>query len=206
MFRPVFLLLSLCALLCALAPIRVAAALTNAERLRRNMPPLPPVRRSGTPVYAAKRGGPSNTPLPSGTIQVRNTNGSTVGYISKNNATSVNFGSADNDLKVQFFKGNLRATNADFYVGGNGTSSIGPGSYDTVAFGAIQKGPTSSIWSLDTATGNLTAQWINADNTKPATTVALDLRNNFLVLTGDLAAYNAHASFPASAVWLFLTA
>ena len=46
----------------------------------------------------------------------------------------------------------------------------------------------------------LTAQWVNADNTKPTTTVAFDLRNNFLVLTGDLAAYNAHASFPASAV------
>ncbi|KIK55495.1 hypothetical protein GYMLUDRAFT_47698 [Collybiopsis luxurians FD-317 M1] len=35
---------------------------TNGERLARGLPPLPPVRRSGTPVYAAKRTGPSGSP------------------------------------------------------------------------------------------------------------------------------------------------
>ncbi|KAJ4490333.1 hydrophobin [Lentinula aciculospora] len=35
---------------------------TNGERLARGLPPLPPQKRSGTPVYAAKRTGPSSSP------------------------------------------------------------------------------------------------------------------------------------------------
>ncbi|KAF5365190.1 hypothetical protein D9758_005349 [Tetrapyrgos nigripes] len=35
---------------------------TNGERLARGLPPMAPVRRSGTPAYAAKRTSPSGTP------------------------------------------------------------------------------------------------------------------------------------------------
>jgi len=35
---------------------------TNADRLARGLPPMAPVRRSGTPAYAAKRQSPSGTP------------------------------------------------------------------------------------------------------------------------------------------------
>ncbi|KAJ3921599.1 fungal hydrophobin [Lentinula edodes] len=35
---------------------------TNGERMARGLPPLPPQKRSGTPVYAAKRTGPSSSP------------------------------------------------------------------------------------------------------------------------------------------------
>ncbi|KAE9402738.1 hypothetical protein BT96DRAFT_918038 [Gymnopus androsaceus JB14] len=35
---------------------------TNGERFARGLPPLPPQKRSGTPVYAAKRGSASSSP------------------------------------------------------------------------------------------------------------------------------------------------
>ncbi|THH17776.1 hypothetical protein EW146_g3108 [Bondarzewia mesenterica] len=200
------LLFSLFALLLCALPAH-GVALTNAERLRKRMPPLPPVRRAPTPA-GARRGVPSPSPSPSpvkfsGTIQVRS-NGSTVGSIKKDSPTGVNFGSPDNDLTVKFVNGALQATNANFFVGGSGSKPIGPGSPNSVAFAAVQQGPTASIWSLDSSTGNLTAQWTNPDGSKPPTTIAFDIRDNILLFTGDLSAFNAQAASPASEVELFL--
>ncbi|KAJ3819346.1 fungal hydrophobin [Lentinula raphanica] len=56
---------TLFAILFAIAAMAVSATPfreTNGERMARGLPPLPPQKRSGTPVYAAKRTGPSSSP------------------------------------------------------------------------------------------------------------------------------------------------
>ncbi|TFK61446.1 fungal hydrophobin [Pluteus cervinus] len=47
----------------AAVPVLGAPAETNADRLARGLPPLPPVRRA-TPIDGAKRSAPSGTPPP----------------------------------------------------------------------------------------------------------------------------------------------
>jgi hypothetical protein len=51
----------------------------------------------------------------------------------------------------------------------------------------IPEDSESAIWSVDTATGELTAQWINTDGSSPATNMAFS--EDTLVLTGDLGAF-----------------
>ncbi|KAJ3731549.1 hydrophobin [Lentinula guzmanii] len=66
------------AFLFAVAALSVSATPfreTNGERMARGLPPLPPQKRSGTPVYAAKRTGPSSSPgsCTTGPVQCCNT-------------------------------------------------------------------------------------------------------------------------------------
>ncbi|KAJ7500806.1 hypothetical protein B0H11DRAFT_2225192 [Mycena galericulata] len=48
----------------------------------------------------------------------------------------------------------------------------------------------STIWSLDCNTLAITAQWTNADDSQPTTTIFYDLWAGFLGLTSDIDAYN----------------
>jgi hypothetical protein len=69
---------------------------------------------------------------------------------------------------------------------------------------AISEDSESAIWSVDAATGALTAQWINSDGSSPATFAAFT--EDTLVLTGDLSTFESQfggdsvaLSIPASA-------
>ncbi|KAF9563125.1 hypothetical protein CPC08DRAFT_749144 [Agrocybe pediades] len=126
------------------------------------------------------------------------------------------------------FKINILATNptfpAPFFVGAGSISPLDvpvlvTGSRNTVSFTNVERtlknaGPTSSptrnafvesaIWSIDIDSHKLTAQWINADGSKPPTVLAYDIRENEIFFVGDLAVYNSENDLPASAVDLFL--
>jgi len=205
-------LFALFAFLASVLPAHGAAAkLTNAERLRRNLPPLPPVKRAPTPAYAAKRQHASAAlPVqqPSGRIQLRSSDGSTLGYVAASNGSGVNFLPSGGDLEVELQGSNLLATNAafssPFYIGGSGSNPISADSANSVSFTHVAQGAGSSIWTYASDTGGLTAQWTNQDGSKPTTVVAYDIRNNIIVLTGNVDLYNSQATFPASAVTLFL--
>ncbi|KAA1470277.1 hypothetical protein DENSPDRAFT_836044 [Dentipellis sp. KUC8613] len=207
----VALCLALIACLATVAPVQGAVTgLTNAERLRRNLPPAPPVRRTPTRVVG-RWGKPSSvpskvpTPKTTGRIQVRaQVNGSTIGYV-ENSATDgptgINFNSTD--LKVVVSGSTIEATNAAFaaplFIGANETSTIAPDSPSTVPFTNVASGANATIWSFDKSTGSLTPQLTNADGSEPKTLVAFDLGSNSLFFTGNVTP-------PAIEVSLFIVA
>ncbi|KAF8159454.1 hypothetical protein B0H34DRAFT_703569 [Crassisporium funariophilum] len=109
---------------------------------------------------------------------------------------------------------------APFYVGAGSFSTlsvptINVGSRNTIAFTNVEstppdstpvKPPTrdayveSAIWSIDPTTQKLSAQWINADGSKPLTILAYNIRSNALFFVGDIDAHNMNNNTPASAV------
>jgi hypothetical protein len=66
----------------------------------------------------------------------------------------------------------------------------------------IAEDSESAIWSVDAATGALTAQWINSDGSSPATFMAFTA--DTLVLTGDLSAFEG--AFGGDAIALSIPA
>lgn len=56
----------------------------------------------------------------------------------------------------------------------------------------------SAIWTYDSATGAITAQWINPDGSAPATQVAIV--SGVLILTGDVEVLSANLQLPVDAV------
>ncbi|TFY73867.1 hypothetical protein EWM64_g10145 [Hericium alpestre] len=160
----VALCIAFIACLATIVPARGAVArLTNAERLRRNLPPLPPMRR-GSPIVA-REGSSKQPPKPSavphatvtGRIQVRATNGSTIGFVAS--STSGNFGvnstDASSEASVTFSGSTVSLTSGSF-LGANDTSATVP------ALTAVPSGSAASIWSLDKSTGNLTGRFSGA--------------------------------------------
>lgn len=158
---------------------------------------------------------------------VKNTNSSsTIGGLSLLNA--------DQDLQVSFIAPahgggpfDIVATNplfADpYYVGAAGTTLINIldlTSKNTIPFTNVQQTPPNSIpvvstfddslmvesaiWSIHRRTRQLTAQYINVDETKPDTVIAYDTVQNKLFFVGNITAYNENNDSPASAIKLFL--
>jgi hypothetical protein len=214
---------------------------SNGQRMARGLPPLPPKlgrnlpgyveARDPTPAAAAKRSQTSPSPSVSysGRINVRTSEGSSLGYVRNSPATwtigGVNFLGPEQDLHVSFTTTasgigpfDILATDpafpAPFYVGAGGTSTIGLNSPKTVDFTNVEQTPPNSIggvvesaiWSINPTTNELTAQYVNPDGTKPNTVIAYDIRANELFFVGDLVAYNVpNADTPASAVTFVLT-
>ncbi|KAJ3483476.1 hypothetical protein NLI96_g6293 [Meripilus lineatus] len=212
----------------------VVRRLTNAERFARGLGPAPPVFKRvlpgvETPTRAyevEKRAKPSGTPPVnySGRIQIRNKDGSSLGYVVNNpsGVSGSNFGGPQNELHVTFTTTSsgagpfdIIATNPKFpppyFIGGAGTTVSGE--FNAVSFQHVQQtspgsrpfaGGESAIWSLNTSTKELTPQWVNPDGSKPKTFIGFDIRNNGLFLTADIANFNAHHTWPISEVHFFI--
>ncbi|KII88752.1 hypothetical protein PLICRDRAFT_30158 [Plicaturopsis crispa FD-325 SS-3] len=243
MHFPTTVLFMLVATLSATAQPSAPEWRTNSERLARGLPLLPPKfgrripgyaapRDVPTPVYQAKRGGPSATPWTpaqdatqaeyTGRVKVSGASSTTIGFL--NNWASAPaglvFGVPDGELHVStsgaspFYDLLIINTNftAPFYFGAHGGATLAIGSPATSVLGPVnQTDPSTSgesesaIWAIDPKTKALTPQYINPDGSAPATFVAYNASANQLFLVGDLNAYNAaHADVPAENVTLSL--
>ncbi|SMR48575.1 unnamed protein product [Zymoseptoria tritici ST99CH_1E4] len=66
--------------------------------------------------------------------------------------------------------------------------------------GVADRPAEAAVWILNDASDRLTAQWINSDGTKPATTLAYLTTDRVMVLTGDIEALRATYSDGANQV------
>ncbi|TEB38801.1 hypothetical protein FA13DRAFT_406528 [Coprinellus micaceus] len=202
----------------ALTPTPTKRELTNAERLRRSLPLLPPKRRSG-PLAPRASCAPNTF---TGKIEVRSfSSGSVLGRVVNWSLSSLNFLGPDSDLLVQvtvpptgeateIIPLNDTGASSAFPFYGAGGGTLGPGSPSTAGFGGVNHSPANSppssantestIWIVDPASYEISVQWTNSGGSQPSTTIAYNIRNNQFFLVGDLAAYNAAFTFPASAV------
>jgi hypothetical protein len=165
--------------------------LTNAARFQHGYGPMKPRSMMGpSRVMAARDAQPSLTPV-TGTIEVRNAGGLTMGFISKTFGTK-GFGlatSPGDEMSVTFtpvspfsMKINNPSTSYSYlgFDGGDltspiddrknflvGTNPTAPGSRP-VNVGAVNGGKTeSAIWSFTPLSRQLTAQWVNLDFSSP---------------------------------------
>ncbi|KAJ7729965.1 hypothetical protein B0H16DRAFT_1469834 [Mycena metata] len=63
-------------------------------------------------------------------------------------------------------------------------------------------GVESQIWTMNCQTRQVTAQWINTDNSHPQTTIFYDPAHEYLGLSGDLEAHSAAVSRRAFGVFI----
>ncbi|TCD71855.1 hypothetical protein EIP91_003198 [Steccherinum ochraceum] len=187
-----------------------------------------------TRAFVAKRGSPSPSAVPPaptkhiGRIEVRNTTGFTYGFVQNtvSGPSGVTLNSTIDPLAVSFSTSqgssgpfDITATNATFSapltLGGVGNASLAADSASAVVFNstaatspsaAFVSGATgeSAIWTLDGRTAQISANWINADKSKPTTFIGLDTVNNVILLTGNITLYNQAASSPLTEVKFFL--
>ncbi|KAF9497190.1 hypothetical protein BDN71DRAFT_1445265 [Pleurotus eryngii] len=205
---------------------------SNAQRLARGLPPLPPVFRrtlpgytlqwSPTPVYKGRRAAaPSPSPsLPlvqslEGRLEVRGVDDKRVGFIGRPSASEpvggINTGSGE-DLHVEFTPGttpfDIIATNEGLlpnFLGADGAEDIDDDSSSSIELSNVDQGTQSSVWLFDSATQELTAQVTNSDGSIPETSIGYSSAVNKLFFLGNLDAYNAeNTEAPASKVRLFL--
>ncbi|KAJ3983404.1 hypothetical protein F5890DRAFT_1475372 [Lentinula detonsa] len=201
---------------------------TNGYRLARGLPPLPP-REFGrkkpgfepTPVLRTRASpSPSSVVRYTGRLQVRSSDGSTIGYVQDKLGLPVSGGS---DLTISLTASSTRkkqlnivatATSfpSPFYLGaliqGSGNATIGTGSSTFLQFSNVQKtdalsqpvrvksgnGDTSvesAIWAINSTTKELTAQYVNPDGSLPNTILVYNDANDRLYFVGDTAAFNA---------------
>ncbi|KAJ2913878.1 hypothetical protein MD484_g6545, partial [Candolleomyces efflorescens] len=74
------------------------------------------------------------------------------------------------------------------YTGVNAPpSEVGHSMYDSGHYGPGE----STIWRLDTCSGYISAQWTNFDATQVAISFLYDTTSGDVILTGDVAAYQA---------------
>ncbi|KAI0065505.1 hypothetical protein BV25DRAFT_1836303 [Artomyces pyxidatus] len=204
---------ALFAFLAVLALVLPASArVTNADRLRRGQPPLPPTRRA-----TAKRQAPSpSSPQSiSGRIQVRDATGlNTLGYIQNtvSGPTGIKFSGSENDLEVLYVGAELVAYSAifpsPFLIGASGSALLSVGSAAAIPFINVDES-ISAIWSLDVTTGALTATWKNIDGSILNPVFAYDSVQDKLFLTGDIIEFAAAAlteATPPVLVSLYLVA
>ncbi|KAK7687872.1 hypothetical protein QCA50_009091 [Cerrena zonata] len=213
---------------------RLARGLTpNPPRFKRVLPGIHdtptnvlPAKRSAS---ASASASPSPTPssLPkifTGRIEVKNLQGASYGFIenSQSGVNGVNFGGPIDELHVKVISNTyggvaqIQATNPEFdapyYLGGSSTTpqTLGSGFSAGVSLDHVEKAPVgsgateSAVWKINPITKQITAQWVNPDGSRPRTKIGLDIRNNHLVLTGDISAYNGANTWPISEVKFFL--
>lgn len=211
--------------------------ITNAERLRRHLPLLPPTRRTGALSPRA-----SCVPLADGrgTIQVRRaSNGNVLGYIRKafDGQNSYTFSSNVLDaLTVKLSSTSISSGAQEISavagpdpahpligaVGGSGGYNFNPGQLGYAYLSGTGHTPANSppsstaghsiqslgynapaestIWFVDCLTLDITAQWTNADGSRPATSLFYDPPVDFVGLIGD---FNKFVStFPGEGAYL----
>ncbi|EIM90409.1 uncharacterized protein STEHIDRAFT_166597 [Stereum hirsutum FP-91666 SS1] len=151
---------------------------TNADRLRRNLGPMAPVKRVPTPALAARQAAAS-----AGTTQGRAAitlaDGTVLGHLSADDPSQVNADStttkrrraASSDVVLKFVEGaangSLLAQNANYsppYIGQTDADLTG-----SIPFTNVAEGDLSTIWTLNSTSGTLSAQWTNPDGSKPST-------------------------------------
>jgi len=166
-----------------------------------------------TPVLRARASAsasPSSVPKQSGRLQVRAENGTTIGYVQDKLGLPVSHGS---DLKISIAASAARKEHLDvvatatslpspFYVGasshGSDNATIVPGSTNSLLFSNVTRTDPgsrpiksngalveSAIWSLNSTTKELTAQWVNNDGTLPTTFIVYDQASSELLFVGD---------------------
>jgi len=207
---------------------------TNAQRLARGLPPAAPKfgrflpgKRTGSPTVAAP---PAASPSASihetfdGRIEVRNSDGSVLGNVAV--IGGINLLGNDVDLHCKLNKRgsgpyDLEATNLLIpkpeFIGADGSSTLGPGLQSVSGFAPVEQSPPgsgpvagsqgtyqSAIWTIDSQTRELKANYVNPDGSTPATTIAYNMKGNELFFTGDLSLWNTNNNTPASAVKFFL--
>ncbi|KAF9240656.1 hypothetical protein BU15DRAFT_73887 [Melanogaster broomeanus] len=188
---------------------------TNAQRLARGLPPLPPKfgrtlpghAWSPTTVSRAKRlASPSASPSPSplkkyeGRIKVVSSDGEALGYLSNwanGSLSGINYGGPSTELHVSLTvphsgKGmiNILTTNpkfpAPYYIGTTTNATLAPGSPTAVGFRNVEK-----------------THYINPDGSSVNTIIVLDTSTNSIFFVGDADAYNK-VSGPVSPVTFYL--
>ncbi|KAG1795177.1 uncharacterized protein HD556DRAFT_1366609 [Suillus plorans] len=140
-----------------------AAAITNAQRLARGLPPLPPKfgralpGYARTPTVAAENSSPSSAPHKTftGRILVKGHNGKQLGHLSNraSGINGVNFGASSADLHVSFTSSrfehgliDIQAVDAHghSYIGTTSNAVLATGSSTFVSFGKVIKTPAHS--------------------------------------------------------------
>ncbi|KAF7430877.1 hypothetical protein PC9H_006591 [Pleurotus ostreatus] len=226
-----FLWISLLSLLTSTVSLPIPYE-SNAQRLARGLPPLPPVFKrtlpgytpqwNPTPVYKGRRAAaPSPSPslplVPSleGRLEVRGVDDKRVGFIGRPSASEpvggINTGAGE-DLHVEFTPKStpfdIIATNEGLlpnFLGADGAEDIDVDLSSSIELSNVDQGTQSSVWLFDSATQELTAQVTNSDGSTPETSIGYSSAVNKLFFLGDLDAYNAeNTEVPASKVRLFL--
>ncbi|EIM83717.1 uncharacterized protein STEHIDRAFT_159342 [Stereum hirsutum FP-91666 SS1] len=182
---------SLCALFALLATIFIATSCvdaaglssrqTNADRLRRNLGPLPPVKRKPSGILTARQTTTSATAT-TGRAAIVAADGTVLGHLSADDPSLVDASSTTrrrnlfartSDVVLHFVEGtgkgngSLLAQNALYtppYIGQSNKTLSGQKLFTNVAEGAL-----STMWSLNSTTGALTAQWTNPNGSLPKT-------------------------------------
>ncbi|TFK39802.1 hypothetical protein BDQ12DRAFT_649266 [Crucibulum laeve] len=197
-------------------------------------PNPPKFLREPTSVQVARRTQPSPQPPVkyTGRLEVRTQEGHNSGHVrnweTPGTISGVNFLGPEDDLLVSIIPCasgeklfDIFSTNpkfpAPFYVGAAGSTLI-PGERSVISFTNVEQTspnslPSSSprggfvesaIWTIDSNTKELKAQWINPDGSRPPTVLAYNIRSNALFFVSDIDAWNENNNTPASAVKLFL--
>ncbi|KAJ7504344.1 hypothetical protein B0H11DRAFT_512547 [Mycena galericulata] len=227
----IFMLLGLVLFLANLNPTQGRE--TNASRMRRGLPPLPPrfaLRDKRVTASATASARPSPTPRSqlSGRIQVFAGNGSSLGYI-KNSASiyGINPDGGSGDLRVRAASGGEEfdmtianpAPSELPYLGALASSNLALRDLPKVTLSNVDQAPSksrtrstdqaigqSTIWSINPSTKELQARYMNPDGTKSPLSVVFDAADNELFFVGDVDAYNsAYVDFPVVAVELHLS-
>lgn len=208
---------------------------TNADRLARGLSPLQPqsLRRGPSGTTSAKRSSVSPRPPVTvcGRLQVRSRlTGTSNGFVKNWSGgapiSGINFLSGfqpDLEVSITYSPSSLTRLNmlvtnpqfpAPFYVGASsGNGILTPGVRSGLGFTNVQQTPPgpptnnvgSAIWSFNPSSRKLQAFWVNPDSTVVEAVLAYEIRANALFFVSDINAWNAGATFPASAVDLFLT-
>eukprot|EP01083_Nonionella_stella_P122920 370058_1 len=143
---------------------------TNADRLRRNLGPLAPVKRTPTPILAARQAAAS-AGTTQGRAEITLADGTVLGHLSADDPSQVvaDGGAtrrrrADSgDVVLKFVEGtvngSLLAQNANYsppYIGQTDAELTG-----LIPFTNVAEGDYSMIWTLNSTSGALSAQWTN---------------------------------------------
>ncbi|KAI0039116.1 hypothetical protein FA95DRAFT_1567339 [Auriscalpium vulgare] len=168
------------------------ARVTNADRLRRGEPLLPPVRR-GTPTYAAKRQNPSGvvTPNTSGRIEVRTLGGTVLGHLQTDGPDHLNVDPNSGDAHFEVAGGQVQYLDPRFpppYFIGGFPNPVLVGGVNTESFvvtlmdNVENSSPTT--WVIDATSDKLTPTWTNPDGSSIASSIFYNPSSDLLWLVG----------------------
>ncbi|KZT60945.1 hypothetical protein CALCODRAFT_480338 [Calocera cornea HHB12733] len=186
---------------------------TNAERLRRNLPLKPPMRRDGT---RAARSSPSAMPTKSQApvTYVANIyaeqNGSMLGYLQcdtscilipaaqKSNATTVSFSPngttpfdlllLNNNTQLNAIGGLVLEKSGDLGTGSSAAAMlelVAPSKAGSFPPNAVQQFTESAIWTYSSSQ-KLTPSWTTSANLTHEVAIMMDPHSGALYLTGDI--------------------
>ncbi|KAJ7180663.1 hypothetical protein C8R46DRAFT_1070173 [Mycena filopes] len=203
---------------------------TNASRLKRGLPPLPPASLFNKRPASAQ---PSYTPRPPwynhpGRIHVFAGNGTALGYVGDSPVNGLNtIADSGEDLHVQpLARGELfdlsissstpKSRKTPLYLGvvtarNKPLRDLIKVSLSTVNQArrttASEKGfIQSTIWSIDPSTKELKAQYLDPDGSKHPVLLAFDSHGNELHFVGDINLYNSvNRDFPSIVVRFYLS-